>query len=67
MIDRLDLTTEEIAFLRAALARRVDDMERELIRTDKAELQHALARDVDRLRRIAGKLQVWLEQTDAIV
>lgn len=66
MIDRLDLTGEEIALVRSELSRRVDDMERELVRTDKVELQHALAKDVDRLRRIVRKLEGLLDQADAI-
>src|SRR5262245_21114548 len=46
MIYTLDLSEEEIAVVRSELTRRVADLERELVRTDKAELQHALARDV---------------------
>jgi len=51
---QLTLTTDEVNFLAAHLARHIASMETELAHTDKRELQHALAEDVRKLRAIAA-------------
>ncbi|HEY2516338.1 MAG TPA: hypothetical protein VGI39_35950 [Polyangiaceae bacterium] len=57
---KLELSTHEAALLKTELGRRIYDLDRDLVRTDKHELQHALARDIDELRgierRLAGEL-----------
>jgi len=52
----LDLTSQEAALLKRQLTRQLDTLERDLVRTDKYELQHALARDVETLRAIESRL-----------
>jgi hypothetical protein len=53
---KLDLTTHEAALLRSELARRLIALDRDLVRTDKHDLQHALARDIEELRGIERRL-----------
>lgn len=50
------LNDDELKFLQVQLARRIDDVEKELAHTDKHELQHALANDARLLRSIASRL-----------
>lgn len=63
---QLTLSTDEAAFLDRQLARHVHEVEDELIHTDKHDLQQALAGDLDRLRRIRGKLEALIDSQDAI-
>ena len=53
---KLDLSPIEAEFLAAQLRRHVEILESELARTEKHQLQHALARDVDALRAILNRL-----------
>lgn len=52
----IDLSNEELMALRAAVDRTLEVFDKELVRTDAPRLQHALAADVERLRRIRDKL-----------
>jgi chromosomal replication initiation ATPase DnaA len=53
---KLDLSPIEADFLAAQLRRHIEQVESELARTDKHQLQHALACDVDALRAILHRL-----------
>ncbi len=53
---QLTLNEDELKFLQSQLARRIDDVEKELAHTDKHELQHALASDARLLHAIADRL-----------
>lgn len=53
----LDLSPQEIQLLATHLVRYVDHLDAELVRTDKHELQHALAREIEALRSIARRLE----------
>jgi hypothetical protein len=59
---KLEMTIHEAALLKSSLTRRLAEMDRELVRTDKSELQHALARDVEELRRVENRLERELEE-----
>ena len=52
----LELTADEAQFLHDHVARHIEQVESELVHTDKRELQRALALDVDHLRSILQKL-----------
>lgn len=66
MMYRLELSDQEIRFLRSQLVRHLSELEDELIHTDKHDLQHALMQDADKLRAIERKVEVLLETSDAI-
>lgn len=57
---RLDLDFEELDTLRIALERAMKLMENELVHTDAPSLQHAIAADYARLRRVRDDI---LDQT----
>jgi hypothetical protein len=52
----LDLSDEDAQLLKTELSRRIDELDRELVRTDKHELQVELDHDIERLRRIHERL-----------
>jgi hypothetical protein len=52
----LALTSQEGSLLKTQLDARLEELERDLVRTDKPDLQHALARDVEMLRKIEERL-----------
>ncbi|MBI2391285.1 MAG: hypothetical protein HYV09_16975 [Deltaproteobacteria bacterium] len=52
----IDLSSDELAEVRAAVDRTIQILDKELVRTDAPRLQHDLAADVERLRRIRDKL-----------
>jgi hypothetical protein len=52
----LEISTQEAQLLRTHLARHVENVEHELVRTDKAELQHSLARELENLRALLKRL-----------
>jgi hypothetical protein len=62
---KLELSTHEAALLKTELGRRIQELDRDLVRTDKHELQHALARDIDELRSIEVRLAHEIEGTRA--
>lgn len=53
----IDLSPADAAFLIAHLRDHVQNVEKELARTDKHELQRALARDVERLHTLVERLE----------
>lgn len=59
---RLELSTEDAKLLREQLEQHITELDRELVRTDQHNLQHALAGDVDRLRRVAQQLAALLRE-----
>jgi hypothetical protein len=59
---KLELTTHEAALLKSELAKRLIALDRDLVRTDKHDLQHALARDIDELRGIEHRLERELDE-----
>jgi hypothetical protein len=52
----LEISAQEAQLLRTHLARHLQDVEHELVRTDKAELQHAIARELENLRAVLRRL-----------
>jgi hypothetical protein len=56
----LTLTEDEARFLKQQLLREIKEVDRELVRTDKHDLQHAIARDADKLRVIASRIDQLL-------
>ena len=62
MTINLALSTEDARFLREHLQRHIGEVDDELIHTDDRTMRHALAEDVDRLRRIEKQLAGLLGQ-----
>ncbi len=52
----LELTVQDAELLHQQLAFRIAELDRELVRTDQYRMQHALARDVERLGVILERL-----------
>ena len=52
----LHLSPEDAHFLRRQLVHQARHVEAELVRTDKHELQHALALDLDHIQRLVQEL-----------
>jgi hypothetical protein len=52
----LEISPKEAQLLRTHLARHLQDVERELVRTDKAELQHSIARELENLRALLDRI-----------
>jgi hypothetical protein len=53
----IDLSPAEAAFLVANLRRHAQNVENELARTSKHELQHALARDLELLQKLVQRFE----------
>jgi hypothetical protein len=53
----LELSTSEAQLLATHLARHLNRLDAELVRTDKYELQHALAREIEALRSVVSRLE----------
>jgi hypothetical protein len=51
------LTAEELRLLVTHLDRHIAHLDAELVRTEKRQLQHELAGEIDQLRAIARKLE----------
>jgi hypothetical protein len=62
MTINLALSPDDARFLREHLQRHIGEVDDELIHTDNRAMRHALAEDVDRLRRIEKQLAGLLEQ-----
>ncbi len=58
----VELNEREAQVLRAQLERHIDELEREAARTDRRELQHALAGDVDCLKKVLDRVDSALRQ-----
>ena len=61
---RLELSTEDANLLREQLKQHIAQLDRELVRTDQHNLQHALARDVGRLREVEQQLAALLREAE---
>jgi hypothetical protein len=48
----VELSESQARLLRKQLGMRIDELEKEAARTDRHDLQHALAVDIDRLKEI---------------
>jgi hypothetical protein len=66
MIYKLELTTDEARFLRSQLTKHANELDDELIHTDKYELQHELHGEVEKLRAIEHRLEALLEKSEVI-
>ena len=53
----LELTAAEAQLLVTHLGRQIEHLDRDLVRTDKHELQHALAREIETLQAILARLR----------
>jgi hypothetical protein len=53
---QLELSPDEAKLLKAQLTRRITDLDTDLIHTDKHQLQHALALDIEVLRTVEARL-----------
>ena len=58
----LEISPQEALLLRTHLARHVEDVQNELVRTDKVELQHALAKDLENLRALLQRIDAQTTQ-----
>ena len=52
---QIDLSTEDARFLHQQLARHLEEMESELVHTDKRDLQREIAADTRRLRELLAR------------
>lgn len=52
----IDISPQEAQLLRTHLRHHLDHVEQELVRTDKAELQHSLARELENLRALLQRI-----------
>lgn len=62
----LELSESQARFLKNHLELRIDALEKEAARTDRHDLQHALATDVDRLKEILGRIDAILRPAAAV-
>lgn len=53
----LQLSAAEAKLLATHLGRHVEHLDRELVRTDKRDLQHALAQEIESLRAIVARIE----------
>jgi hypothetical protein len=58
----LEISAQDAKLLRMHLARHLEIVENELARTDKHELQHALATELDRLRALLQRIDAQTMQ-----
>ena len=61
----IDLSAAEARLLDQHLTRHIAMVERELVRTDKHEMQHELAREVDTLRSIRERIAAQIASQGA--
>lgn len=52
----VELSESQARFLKKHLEVRIDELEKEAAHTDRHDLQHALALDIDRLKEILGRV-----------
>jgi hypothetical protein len=62
---KLELSEEDARFLHAQLVRHTREVELELARTDKREMQRALADDLARMQRVVGSLDQSLRELES--
>jgi hypothetical protein len=54
---QIDLSIDDTRFLHQLLARHLEEMENELVHTDKRTMQREIAADTKRLRALLARLQ----------
>lgn len=54
---KVELSNSQAGLLHTQLRLRIEELEKEAAHTDRVDLQHALARDVDRLKEILGLIE----------
>jgi hypothetical protein len=62
----IDLNERQARLLEKHLERRIDELEKEAARTDRHDLQHALATDVEHLKEILGRVEAAM-RPEAVV
>jgi hypothetical protein len=55
-IMQIDLSNDDARFLHEQMARHLEELESELVHTDKRDLQRAIAADAERLRSLLARL-----------
>jgi hypothetical protein len=56
----VELSERQARLLKTQLETRIDELEKEAARTDRHDLQHALAGDVDALKEVLGRVDAVL-------
>jgi hypothetical protein len=56
----VELSEGQARLLRSQLVRRIEELENEAAHTEKHEMQHALALDVDALKEVLGRVDASL-------
>jgi hypothetical protein len=64
---KLELSLEEARFLNEQLVRRITELDEELAFTERRQMQHALAMDVDYLTNIERRLAALIETASSAV
>jgi hypothetical protein len=62
---KIELNERQARLLKTQLERRIDALEKEAARTDRHDLQHALALDVDGLKDVLGRIDAELRAAPA--
>jgi hypothetical protein len=55
---QIDLSIEDARFLHQQLTRHIEEMESELVHTDKRDMQREIAADAKRLREILARIPI---------
>ena len=53
---RIDLSIDDARFLRRQMSRHLEEMESELVHTDRREMQRAIAADTRRMRDLIARI-----------
>ena len=61
----VELSESQARLLRKQLGMRIDELEKEAARTDRHDMQHALALDIDRLKEVLARVESGLSQAAA--
>ncbi len=62
---KLELSTKDAKILATHLARRLDDLQRELVHTTDRELHRGLAADVSELESLLGRVRRFADESVA--
>jgi len=63
----VELSESQARLLKKQLEVRIDELEKEAARTDRHDMQHALAVDVDRLKEILARVDSALRPAPAVL
>jgi hypothetical protein len=61
----VELSEGQARLLKKQLEVRIDELEKEAARTDRHDMQHALALDIDRLTEVLARVESGLRQAAA--